>query len=136
MRYIGILLIIISIPAFIVLLQSQPKLRRYAYFALGLFPFTLSALNVDAAFYNLPRWLGYVDAISLSLLDTLAIALIATRRNVLRQLPFVGLFIIYILAVAASVVVADQFIPATFYLFQLLRILVNFPSCGIGRQRA
>lgn len=126
MRYIGILLIIVSIPAFIVLLNSQPKLRRYAYFALGLFPLTLSALNVDAAFYNLPRWLGYADAISVSLLDTLALALIITRRNVLRQLPFLGMFLLYILAVAASVVVADQFIPATFYLFQLLRILVIF----------
>ena len=126
MRYIGIVLVIASLPGFYLILTSQPQFRRWAYFALGFLPLLLSALNVDAAFYNLPRWLGYTDSISFSLLDTLALALIATHRNVLKNLPFVGPFLVYILAVAASTFFAEQFIPATFYVVQLMRVFIIF----------
>lgn len=45
MRIVGILLILLSIPAFIAWLRHAPRQRKWAYLAIGLLPFIISALQ-------------------------------------------------------------------------------------------
>lgn len=126
MRIIGIILVILSLPAFIAWLKSAPHQRKWAYAAIGVLPFTINAINLDAAFISWATWTGYAKGIIVTLLDTLALAIIATHRHPWRRLPFVGLMTCYILAVALSLAFSDLPMSSGFYLFQMLRILAVF----------
>ncbi|PKP98147.1 MAG: hypothetical protein CVT74_11935, partial [Alphaproteobacteria bacterium HGW-Alphaproteobacteria-13] len=74
MRIIGILLVILSVPAFLAWLRLYPRQRKWAYLAIGLLPFVIGALNLDAALINWAGWPGYAKGMVVSLLDTLAFA--------------------------------------------------------------
>src|SRR3546814_19963544 len=81
MRIVGILLVLLSIPAFIAWLRSYPRQRKWAYLGVGLLPFVVSALNLDAALISWAGWPGYAKGIVLSLLDTLALAILVTSAG-------------------------------------------------------
>lgn len=128
MRAVGLLLIILSLPVLIAWLRGNPGQRKWAYLGVGLLPFVMGALNLDAAFVNWAGWPGYAKGIILSLLDTLAFALLVTSKAPLRKLPFTGVFIGYILAVLLSVFMSTLPMSSTFYFFQLLRIFLVFAA--------
>lgn len=136
MRYIGILLVLASVPGFILLLQARPEMRRHAYFGIGLFPLVLSAVNLDAALISGSGFIGHTSGMVLSLLDTLCIGLLATSRKPFHKLPFVVPFLLYLFAVLLATTVARPVVPATFYLFQLLRMFLVFSTVAtIIRER-
>ena len=137
MRYIGILLVLASIPGFILLLQSRPEMRRFAYFGIGLFPLVLSAVNLDAALINGSGFIGHTSGMVLSLLDTLCIGILATSNKPFAKLPFVVPCLLYFFAVLIATIVTKPVIPATFYLFQLVRIFLIFTTVAtIIRERS
>jgi len=126
MRIVGLLLILLSIPVLIGWLRRYPRHRKWAYLGIGALPFLISAFNLDAAFLTWPAWPGYAKGIVVSLLDTLAIAILATSRRPLRKLPFLLLFLAYLLAVALSLAVSSLPMSSFFYLSQLVRVLLIF----------
>lgn len=126
MRYVGIVLVLLSLPVFIALLRGNPRQRKWAYFAIGFLPFGVTIINADAALISWPAWTGYSKGMVLSLLDTLAIAVIAIARSPLRGLPFLGLMIAYFLAVALSMAFSDLWMSSSFYAFQVMRVLLVF----------
>src|SRR3546814_17988207 len=95
MRIVGILLVLLSIPAFIAWLRSYPRQRKWAYLGVGLLPFVVSALNLDAALISWAGWPGYAKGIVLSLLDTLALAILVTSAGPFRQPTPAGIFRFY-----------------------------------------
>lgn len=125
MRYVGILLIILSLPGFIIWLRSDRRNYRFAYFAIGFLPFILGALNLDASLYDFGG-LGYVKGLIVTLLDTLCLAILANSRTRIAGSPFIYLFIAYILAALASVLQSNGFMPPFTYAFQLTRVLIVF----------
>lgn len=125
MRYIGILLVILSLPAFIVWLRSDRRNYRYAYFAIGVFPFISSPLNLDASLWDFGG-LGYVKGLVVTLLDTLCLAILANTRHTIVRLPFAGLFAAYIIAVMLSILQAPGFFAPFSYAFQLMRVFIVF----------
>ncbi len=135
MRFVGILLIIASLPAFIALLRANPKTLKYVYFAIGAAPLSLSLLNVDASFYNLANVTYYSKGLVVTLLDTLCLAILLTTAKPLRKLPFVGLFVFYIVAICLSVFQADGFMASFSYAFQLMRVFVVFAAVANIVQR-
>ncbi|MGB7408585.1 MAG: hypothetical protein WA908_08765, partial [Pontixanthobacter sp.] len=120
MRFIGIVLVILSIPAFIALLRMYPKERKWACFAMGFLPFGITIMNMDAALINWPAWTGYTKGMIVSLIDTLAIAIIVTAKRPMRNLPFLGVMVVYILTALLSVLMSDLWMSSSFYVFQLL----------------
>lgn len=128
MRAVGILLVFLSIPVLIAALRMYPHQRKWAYLAIGALPFFASALNVDAALISWAGWPGYAKGIVISLLDTLALAVLVTSRGPFRKLPLLIPFLFYILAAVLSVVVSTMPMSSAFYLFQLLRVLVVFAA--------
>jgi len=61
--------------------QGEPRQRHWAYFGLGILPFTISAWNLDASLISWPAWPGYVKGLVITLLDPLALAVITTNRG-------------------------------------------------------
>ena len=102
MRFVGILLVFLSIPIFISMLKAYPQQRNWAYFLFGILPLTMSALNLDAALISWPTWTGYAKGHVISLLDTLAIAMIAVSARPWQRLPLMFAFLAYIFAVLLS----------------------------------
>ncbi len=126
MRIVGLLLILLSIPIFIAWLRGYPQQRKWAYLGVGALPFVISGLNLDAAFVTWPAWPGYAKGLLVSLLDTLAIAIIVTSRAPFKKLPFLLAFLAYLFAVALSITVSTIPMSSVFYVFQLVRVLLIF----------
>ena len=126
MRIIGLLIILLSIPVFIAWLRRYPRQRKWAYLGVGILPFVITALNLDAAFVTWPAWPGYAKGILVSLLDALAIAILVSSRAPLKKLPFFLLFLSYLSAVALSIVVSSLPMSSFFYFFQVARVLLIF----------
>ena len=128
MRIVGILLVLLSIPTFVALLRTYPRQRKWAYLGVGLLPFVVSALNLDAALINWAGWPGYAKGIVLSLLDTLAMAILVTSSAPFRKLPLAGVFVFYLLAAMLSVAVSTLPMSSAFYVFQLVRVFLVFAA--------
>jgi O-antigen ligase len=128
MRIVGILLVLLSIPAFIAWLRQFPRQRKWAYLAIGLLPFIIGAFNLDAALLNWDGWPGYVKGMVVSLLDTLAFAILITSRRPFTGLPLLGVFIFYIFAACVSVAASTLPMSSAFYAFQLFRVLLVFAA--------
>lgn len=126
MRVVGIILVLVSIPVLIAWLRGFPRQRKWAYLGVGLLPFIMSAFNLDAALVNWPGWSGYSKGAIVSLLDTLAIAIIVTSRAPFRKLPLVGIFCLYILASLVSLIFSTLPMSTGFYVFQLIRVFILF----------
>lgn len=124
MRFVAIAIVLLSFPGFVYLLRTNPKWRHWAYFGLGLLPFTITAWNLDAGIINWGHWSGYAKGIVLTMEDTLALAIITTHRQPRGLPPMIGFLFLYMAAVALSVVWAQVPTAATFYVFQLMRFAV------------
>lgn len=126
MRFVGLAIIFISLPILIIWLKSQPQHRVWAYFAIGALPFTIDWLNLDAALISWATWPGFAKGMIITMLDSLALALLATNRNFWRRLPFLGLLLAYLGAVIVSIAFSNIAMSSSFYAFQLIRILLVF----------
>lgn len=126
MRVLGILLILASLPGLIWWVRAFPQQRKWAYFAIGILPFTMSFANLDVAFINWATWPGFARGLIVSILDTLAIAIILVAKAPFRRLPLFGVLGAYLAAVTVSVFVSHQWVSSSFYVFQLLRVTLVF----------
>lgn len=134
MRYVGILLVILSLPAFYVWLRSDRRNYRYAYFAIGLLPFLSTGLNLDASLWDIGG-LGYSKGLVVTLLDTLCLAILANARQTSVRLPFAGLFAAYIVAILLSILQADGFFAPFSYAFQTIRAFIVFVTVAMVVQQ-
>lgn len=128
MRILGIVLILISLPVLIWWVRAFPSQRKWAYFAIGILPFTMSFANLDVAFINWATWPGFARGLIVSILDTLAIAILLSAKAPFRRLPLLGALCFYIAAVLMSVFVSHQWVSSSFYVFQLLRVVLVFAA--------
>jgi hypothetical protein len=124
MRYIAIAVILLSYPILVFWIREFPRDRHWAYFGLGLLPFTVNHWNLDAALINWATWPGYTKGAVITLLDTLALAIITTHRNPRGMPPLTGFIIFYLLASLLSVAMSQVPLGSAFYAFQLMRILI------------
>lgn len=126
MRIVGLFIILLAIPLLVAWLKAKPSQRKWAYFAVGVLPFTISALNLDASLISWPAWSGYAKGLIVTLLDSLALALVIVSRAPARRLPFLPLLLAYLAAAALSMGFSTLPMSTSFYVFQLVRILLLF----------
>lgn len=126
MRILGILLILISLPTLIWWVRHYPNQRKWAYFGIGVLPFTMGWANLDVAFINWDYWPGFARGLVVTILDTLAIALIVAAKRPFRNLPFLGLLFAYMLAAVLSMFFSELWVSSSFYAFQLVRVILVF----------
>lgn len=121
MRYLAIAIVLLSYPGLVYLLQANPRSRYWAYFGLGLLPFTVAVWNFDAGLINWATWPGYVKGAVMTLVDSLALAIITTHRHPRGLPPLIGFVALYILAAALSIAQSEVPMASAFYVFQLMR---------------
>lgn len=126
MRFVGLIIIFLSFPFFVYFLKSNPQKRVWAYFAIGFMPFVMGWLNLDAAIINYAGWPGHTKGFIITILDSLALAIIVTSIAPLKKLPLLGVFLAYLFAAFLSVAFSNQPVTSSFYAFQLARGVLLF----------
>ncbi|WP_159755687.1 O-antigen ligase family protein [Sphingomonas sp. 8AM] len=104
----------------------QPRYRPIFGFAFGALPFLLSYLHLYIAPVSFPYWPGHTKGIEVSLIDSLAVAiLIATPRR-LKSAPYLWAFVSYIVLTTLTVTWAIDKLAALGYAVQLMRMLLVY----------
>lgn len=119
MRFVALAVLIFAVPVLMMLLRQNPRYRRYLYFLIGFLPFVINAWNLDAAIISWPLWQGQTKGLILSLLDSLALAIVITSRRSPWTFPFVGIGIAYLLTAVVSMAFAANPQASFFYVWQL-----------------
>lgn len=124
MRFIAIAFVILAFPLICAWLKQGRRQRLWAYLLVGLLPFTLNAWQLDAALINWAGWPGYVKGIVVTVLDSLALAIISTHRAPRGFTPIVPWLLLYLGAATLSIASSDQPMASAFFSFQLIRVVV------------
>src|SRR5437764_408041 len=121
--------VLLSFPVFYSLLRAYPHRRGFAFVAIGALPF-LTNLPLSGYLYGWPMWAGTAKGIMIPLLDSIALALIATRARRPKLLPFWGLFLLYGLTVIVSTFHSQMWVASAFALWQLMLVALIFAAVG------
>ena len=128
MGYLLLLVILATLPLILSVLRSQPHRRPLAMTGIALALFLGSALRVDGTLISWPMWTGTSRGMQVSLVDTLALALILTRRPVPGRLPFWGLLGFYALPLALSLIPAAVPMASFFTCWNYARVVLVFAA--------
>lgn len=125
MKWLFVAGLILLVPALTVILRSKPRYLVHTCFILGALMFA-AVPTLWAAPIPWPGWPGPVKGLELNVADGIAAALILSTRPV--RIPWsVKLpFFIYLFAILISTFAAYQWMPAAFYVWQVIRSVVLF----------
>lgn len=124
MRYIGLLLFFLCIPALAAALKANANTRRFVWVLLGASPFIYGWAHLSVSIVSWAFWPGYVKGIIVALPDLLALGLLlSTPKRPIRYGILVTLGF-YIAAVMASVFVSDLPLASFMYAWQLMRVFL------------
>jgi O-antigen ligase len=114
-------------PILIGILRSRPdKYLPIAAFFLGLIPFLEAKFNIVASPYTWPAWQGYVKGIDVSLMDSIAIAMVMAGARLKTPLRLKLAFAFYAFALLVSTLAAAERWPPVFYVWQLARVVLVY----------
>jgi hypothetical protein len=100
--------------------------RDLAILAAGALMFCTGPLQITASLVAWPAWQGISKGVILSLLDSIAIALLATRSRPFDRAPFLPLITLFTLPILLSVTQAAVKEAAFFIVFQMLQMAVYY----------
>lgn len=126
MRFIGLAIIILSIPLFHALMRGPLTNRRIGWFCVGLAPYAIAAFRMDVALVSWAMWPGYVKGIIVSLLDTLALAIVLTHREKLPGRPLLWPYLLFMAGTAVATVFATPMEASVFFTWQVARGILVF----------
>lgn len=135
MRFVGLALIFLSIPLLIALIGRDVRRRDLAVMAIGALMFCTGPLQITASLIAWPGWQGLSKGVILSLLDSLAIALLATRPARFNRAPFLPLIAIFAFPIVLSVTQAAVKQASLFMVFQVLQMAFFFVALSGELQR-
>lgn len=126
MKWIALILILVSAPAIAAWLKSNPRSAPWVWGLLGFLPFVLGPWHLFIAPYSTAAWPGYVKGWEISVLDAVALGVLLGTQGRWPRLTLLLPFLAYILAVLIAVYQAMSPILAFSYVIQLLRALLLF----------
>ena len=130
MRYVALAVILLSLPLFVAWLQSGQRNRDIAMTLLGAFVFAGGSLQLDAAFISWPTWPGTSRGFLISPTDTLALALLFTRKRSGKGLPFIWLMAAYLAVLALSATYSRVPMASAFAVWDFGRVILVFLAVG------
>ncbi len=125
MKWIFIACLLVFIPGLTVILRGHPRYRAHVAFAVGALPFFL-APYLYVAPISWAGWAGSVKGVEVSLLDGVALAVVLSTPKVSIPLSLKLSLGIIVVALIISTSAGFQFLPASFYGWQLLRSVILF----------
>lgn len=126
MKWIFLIALLAFTPGLAMLLRSERKWIPHATFALALLPFLEAKFNIVASPVTWGLWPGYAKGIDLSLVDGVAIALIAATQKVRTPTILKVTFFLYFAVYIFTTMIAERPTPALFYGWNLLRLILVF----------
>lgn len=126
MRWVALAFIVCSLPVFIAWLGKNKARRDQALLAISALTFASGSLQADAALISWSQWPGIATGILLSPIDTLALALILTRRRGADGLPFRVLMVVYSLPILVSIAVSALPMASAFVFVRFLQSMLLF----------
>ena len=126
MKWVALALIIVAMPLFALWLRGNPKQAPWLWGCLTFLPFVIGPWNLDVNPYATPFWSGYVKGWEVSVLDSVALAVILGTRGRWPKVVLLLPFLAYLLAVIISVLQAKFPNYAIAYVIQLLRVGLVF----------
>lgn len=127
MKWIALLLIIAAVPLLAGLIRSNPTKAPFFWGLLGFLPFVIGPWHLMVAPYATPIWSGYVRGWEVSLLDSLAVAvLFSAPQSGWRRPANLILLLLYIMSVTLAVSQAKFPMLAWSYVIQLVRAAIVF----------
>src|SRR4051812_33274233 len=127
MRYVAIVIWLISVPMLISLLRQMPHLRKWAFLVMGAL-LLFAGWHFEAAIIGWPLWTGVVRGLEIAPIDAIALALIVTRRQSYGLPPLWGFLAFYGAALFLSLVISQVPMATAFVVWQYLRIIVLFAA--------
>lgn len=128
MRFVALAVILLSLPAFIHWLTDRPERRQYAMMFLGGGLFLSGAVQIDASFISWPLWTGMVRGATVSLIDTMALAMIISRRRSGSSIPLLWVALLYLGVAALSMLPSRLPFASFFYVFQVARCIILYAA--------
>ncbi len=126
MKWVFLAACIVAVPLFSNWLRQNPQHALKVWIGIGFLPFAQTIRpEFDIAVISWAFWPGYVKGLEISLLDAAALAIYLSRRR-RGPVAFRTAMMVYLATIAASVVVAQVPMAATFYLWQFARVLFLF----------
>ena len=130
MRFVGLALLLLAIPALIGLLNRDKRNRDWAVLALGLLMFMTGTLHFDVSFYGWPAWAGISKGILFSPTDVISIALIATRRGLRHERAPISLYFLILIPQIISIAFSALPVASFFVVANTIRYLIFFYALG------
>lgn len=128
MKWVAALVLLMLCPVIAVYLRARLARLKYAAFALGLLPLVTNSWDLYFATISFSGWQGPVRGIELAAVDFLALAILfATYRHGERPRPLWP-WIAYAAAVFLTVPLAEHWVAAFAYFWQLLRVILMFAA--------
>jgi hypothetical protein len=135
MRFIALGVILLSLPLFVVWLQSGKKNREIAMLLLGALVFAGGSLQMNAAFIAWPAWGGTSRGFVISPMDTLALALLFTCKPGGKWVPLTGLMAGFLAVLALSATYSRVPMASMFSVWDFGRVFLVFLVIGIELAR-
>ncbi|GEM_PF-1004698 len=130
MRYIALAMILATLPIFMAWIQANPKNRDNLLTLMGALVFAAGSLRVSTEIYGLGGWLGMSRGFGISPIDTIALALLFTRKRSGSGMPFTAIMIANLAALAFSIFLSPVWIASAFATWDFLRVIVVFLAVG------
>ena len=128
MKWVFLLALIVMTPALAAHLRGQPRHILPAGFMLGLLIFLIGPLDLYVAPISWAGWPGPVKGLEVSVLDGLAVAIIAATRPIKTPLMLKLALGIYAIAILVSTLMSGQYQPCIFYAWQLFRAVLVYQA--------
>lgn len=128
MRIVGLAFFVLSLPLFYSLMRGPIANRRKGWFAIGLAPFIISYLHLDVSIIPWAFWPGYVKGMIVSLLDSLAVAILLTTSPKRGSKALLWAYLTFLACSAVSTLFASTGLASFFFSWQLARMILVFAA--------
>lgn len=125
MKWVFFLALVLLAPTLTFLLRAKPRYLPHTCFVMGVSMF-LFVPSAWAAPVGWPGWQGTVKGIEVSLIDPVSIALLLSTNPVRIPWSIKAPFALLCFALVVSTLAASQWMPSTFYIWQLFRSALLF----------
>lgn len=132
MKWIALLAVLALLPVAIGWLRANPRKLPQVMFALGVLQFVAGLLHMYVAPISWAYWPGFNKGLEVSIVDAIAIALIASAPAGVRIAHLRWPIVLYMLCVLLSATQTDVPLPTLFYAWQLGRVILLVTAVAIA----
>ena len=130
MRWVLLLILFLSLPAFIAYAKKSVRRREHLILAAGILMFSSGSISVDASIIGQPDWPGPVKGLVVSFIDIIAVALIVARPKKKHNMVLVLLFIAHLMVMILASFLAHAKMASLYSICQYIQLILLFIALG------